>query len=165
MNPTLWQERRLRVVYLDYYEVLDWFVMALKGWPQRVVLPLLTGLPADSQVGEVVLDQYRRQFAFLVAHPSFTPVTAGDHVPPLEDSVARIAEVVELPRSVPIERLANQIADRLFTNGAGEQADRLVLFKEVVSGDKKCDLGGWCRHAVVHQVLEVLQSGQPEARS
>lgn len=60
-----------------------------------------------------------------------------------------------------IKLLSRQIADRLFTNGAGDEASRLVMYREVASGDKKCDLGGWCREAVIDQVSEVLRSGQP----
>lgn len=47
--------------------------------------------------------------------------------------------------------LAEKIADRLFTNGVDEVADRLVL---ELRG--KQDLGGWCRGAVIDQINAVL---------
>jgi len=46
---------------------------------------------------------------------------------------------------------AQWIAESLFVNGQGEQADRLVL----TSADGK-DLGGWCRRAVVDQIMKTL---------
>ncbi len=53
------------------------------------------------------------------------------------------------------QRLANllaaQIADRLFVNGDGEGAVRLMLI-----GRNGEDLGGWCRHAAIEQIVKVL---------
>ena len=46
---------------------------------------------------------------------------------------------------------AEKIADRLFTNGSGEKAERLVL--ELSS---KRDGGGWSRSAVIDQINEVI---------
>lgn len=48
--------------------------------------------------------------------------------------------------------LARQIAERLFINGAGEKADRLMLVDE----DDK-DLGGWCEGAVVDQAASAIE--------
>lgn len=49
------------------------------------------------------------------------------------------------------------ILDRLFTNGAGEKADRLLLIQESASGDAKISnaayLGGYSREAV-RRILE-----------
>lgn len=50
--------------------------------------------------------------------------------------------------------LARRIARRLFTNGAGQQAERLVL---MVDGPPKRDLGGWCMRAAVDEIVGVLQ--------
>ena len=47
--------------------------------------------------------------------------------------------------------IAKQIADRLFTNGTGDEATRLVL---ELPG--KRDGGGWCRRAVEDRIDEVL---------
>lgn len=46
------------------------------------------------------------------------------------------------------------ILDRLFTNGQGERADRLVLAQDLATPDepKYKDLGGWSR-AAVRQIL------------
>jgi hypothetical protein len=50
-----------------------------------------------------------------------------------------------------LAEIANKIADRLFTNGMNQQAQRLVL---ELPG--KRDGGGWCKQAVVDQIVEVL---------
>jgi len=50
-------------------------------------------------------------------------------------------------------RLAHRIAERLFTNGQGVRAARLVL---TIDGPPKRDLGGWCEEAVVDRIVEVL---------
>jgi hypothetical protein len=50
------------------------------------------------------------------------------------------------------ERLAHEIAGVLFVNGAGEQADRLVL---ELPGKRAG--GGWCYQAVVDRAKEVLE--------
>lgn len=47
--------------------------------------------------------------------------------------------------------LAKKIAERLFTNGVGDIADRLVL---ELPG--KRDGGGWCRKAAEDRIAEVL---------
>lgn len=47
--------------------------------------------------------------------------------------------------------LAERIADRLFTNGIGEKADRLVL---ELPG--KRDGGGWCKEAVRDQIEQMF---------
>ena len=47
----------------------------------------------------------------------------------------------------------NQIAARLFVNGAGQKAQRLVL--ELADGR---DGGGWSEPAVVDQVVSVLET-------
>lgn len=51
------------------------------------------------------------------------------------------------------QRLAERIAIRLFTNGAGAVADRLVL---TIDTPAKRDLGGWCFGAVVDQVRDAI---------
>ena len=52
--------------------------------------------------------------------------------------------------------LAAQIAEDLFTNGANEQADRLVL----TSKDGR-DLGGWSESALAHHIHDLLESRPP----
>jgi len=51
-----------------------------------------------------------------------------------------------------IDALAQQIADDLFVTGAGEQADRLVLWG---AADDR-NLGGWSKRAVVDRVRKLL---------
>ena len=55
------------------------------------------------------------------------------------------------------QRLANllaaQIADRLFVNGDGEEAQRLML----LSPNGK-DLGGFCKRAAIDQIMRVLRA-------
>lgn len=52
------------------------------------------------------------------------------------------------------EAQADAIVERLFVNGFGDRADRLVL-----EGLGKRDLGGWCRGAVRDVILDVLRCG------
>jgi hypothetical protein len=54
--------------------------------------------------------------------------------------------------------LVERIVRRLFTNGAGERAERLVL---TVDGPPKRDLGGWCELAAIDQVEAVLALSTP----
>ncbi|MGE3278055.1 MAG: hypothetical protein AB7O67_23330 [Vicinamibacterales bacterium] len=55
------------------------------------------------------------------------------------------------------ERIADAVVSRLFVNGMGEQADRLVL---TVDRPYR-DLGGWCRGAVRDVVIDALRSPSP----
>lgn len=48
--------------------------------------------------------------------------------------------------------LADKIADRLFTNGAGERAKALIL--QLEDGGNGC---GWSREAARKQIIEVLR--------
>ena len=50
-------------------------------------------------------------------------------------------------------RIAEKIATRLFVNGLGQEAARLVL---VDSNNR--DLGGWCKRAVIDQIREILKT-------
>ena len=53
-----------------------------------------------------------------------------------------------------LRTLAEKIARCLFTNGAREQATRLVLTDD---GPPIRDLGGWSRVAVIEQIYDVLR--------
>ena len=59
-----------------------------------------------------------------------------------------------------IDRVARAIADRLFVNGAGNRATRLVLVKEdigqsaIISNPR--NLGGWSENAVTRQIREAI---------
>ena len=55
--------------------------------------------------------------------------------------------------------VAENIAERLFVNGQGTEAHRLVLMS--IHGS---DLGGWCKQAVVDQIVCVLKDSLPEVR-
>jgi len=57
-------------------------------------------------------------------------------------------------------KLAQLIANRLFTNGMGEEAHRLVL---ELTG--KRDGGGWCKQAVVDQIEDALQAQLSDQRT
>lgn len=59
-------------------------------------------------------------------------------------------------------RVAIRIVDRLFTNGAGERAQRLTL---TVDRPRYRDLGGWGELAAIDQVQQVLDSVCSEPRS
>ena len=50
-----------------------------------------------------------------------------------------------------LRKLAKQIANDLFTNGSGQEADRLVL---ELPG--KRDGGGWCKRAVEDRIYDAI---------
>lgn len=59
--------------------------------------------------------------------------------------------------------LAKLIADKLFRNGFGEEATRLVLiddraFKGNDQFGGRHNLGGWSKEPAVDQILKVIQS-------
>jgi hypothetical protein len=49
----------------------------------------------------------------------------------------------------------SDLVDRLFSNGTGQEAERLVLTSSC--GE---NLGGWCKRAVIDQVLEAFRRGK-----
>lgn len=51
--------------------------------------------------------------------------------------------------------IAQAIADRLFINGNGDHAERLIL-----SGTNGRDLGGWCQQAVVDVIVDELKAAR-----
>ena len=55
------------------------------------------------------------------------------------------------------EALAEEIIKRLFTNGAGQKARRLVL--ELDDGREG---GGWCATAARDQIVEALRRSRPK---
>lgn len=57
------------------------------------------------------------------------------------------------------KQLAENIADTLMTNGSHERAVRIQL-----RGPNERDLGGWCRAAMVEQILEKLNKHRPEVK-
>lgn len=59
-----------------------------------------------------------------------------------------------------IDQQADAIVEFLFTNGAGQQADRLVL---TVDQPHTHDLGGWCRQSVHDAIVAVLNNSAGEA--
>ena len=54
---------------------------------------------------------------------------------------------------LPTRRLAELIAENLFTNGSGDRAQRLLL---MVDAPVKRDLGGWCFAAAVDRIAAQL---------
>lgn len=92
-----WQDRRVRVVRLRYYDVLDWFTFAVKGWPTNVVLPRYDGLPDGVQVLEVRDNPHYRTIDFFLAHPSFDPVPEGQAVPEYPGRLELRYDTVTLP--------------------------------------------------------------------
>lgn len=63
-------------------------------------------------------------------------------------------------RDVPEREVAYIIADRLFVNGVGQEAHRLVL---ELPG--KRDGGGWCKQAVVDLITDALIEHKGTAES
>lgn len=63
--------------------------------------------------------------------------------------------------------VAKKIADALMTNGCGNKADRLVMIRRMPKKDDRMrwgdlDLGGWCKQAVIDQILKVLNESDPQ---
>lgn len=52
-----------------------------------------------------------------------------------------------------IDALANRIVTNLFTNGVGEKAERLLLWKD----SEKRDLGGWGFNSVLFEVRNEIR--------
>jgi hypothetical protein len=52
-------------------------------------------------------------------------------------------------------QVAQWIADYLFVNGQGQEADRLVLTTK-----EGKDLGGWCKRAVVDRIVDNLRESR-----
>jgi hypothetical protein len=61
------------------------------------------------------------------------------------------------------ERIARYVAsracERLFHNGAGQEAERLVLWLD----SNKKDIGGWCKTAVAYQIYEAIMEQLPDS--
>lgn len=57
------------------------------------------------------------------------------------------------------EKAVAELTDAMFTNGSGEEADRLMLVKD----HPHRDLGGWCRGAIRDRVLALAARIRAEA--
>lgn len=62
------------------------------------------------------------------------------------------AEFLEAKPRLHVQALAQRIADRLFTDGSGEKANRLVMSRS----DGKL-LGGWSKGPAADQIVNVLR--------
>jgi hypothetical protein len=61
----------------------------------------------------------------------------------------------------PIAQIAEEFVERLFTNGGGDVADRLVL---TVDAHPRRELGGWCRGAIIDRLVVLLRAQRTEGR-
>jgi hypothetical protein len=66
------------------------------------------------------------------------------------------------------EEAVNAILDKLFVNGMGQRADRMVLVQEDYSGKATVsnahDLGGWSRLPIRDLLLDALRQREQEVR-
>lgn len=62
----------------------------------------------------------------------------------------KVKKATNKPTSVEV-KIAQKVADRLFKNGFGEKARRLVI--EI---DDEHTSGGWCKQVVVDHVAQIL---------
>lgn len=53
---------------------------------------------------------------------------------------------------------AERIVEKMFTNGAGQKADRLVLMKQGHRPKDDRDLGGWHKAALVDLIAAEIES-------
>jgi hypothetical protein len=81
-------------------------------------------------------------------------VTAGELRGGKRYGVTPGPQAAQLSRKeTKMEKLADEIVEYLFTNGAGEQAHRLVL--QLLDGSNG---GGWCREAVKSVIISKLKA-------
>ena len=124
------EERRVKLVSLRHGDVLDWFASAVKGWPQCITLPRLTGLPEDVTILGVHQDFHRRQFVFLVSHPSFEVVPEGQIPPDFTAHLSHSFEVVSLNGDGERERCA-AICDKLASECNLPDAQEVFAFNRL----------------------------------
>lgn len=65
---------------------------------------------------------------------------------------------MKLSRPKSAREIAQAIADDLFVNGEGKQADRLVLWVDA----SERNLGGWAKVAVIDRIVKRLQEFKPQ---
>lgn len=75
----------------------------------------------------------------------------------LIDEIVRLRAERDGPDGAQTRELAALIAKRLFTNGSGDRAQRLVF---TVDTPVKRDLGGWCFEAAVDQIAAQLSQAR-----
>jgi len=67
------------------------------------------------------------------------------------------------------DALVNNVLDKMFINGAGQTADRLILIQEDHNGKAKItdaqDLGGWGRLPLRDLLLAALRQRESEVRA
>lgn len=92
-------ERRVRLVQVGYHMVLDWFTFGVSGFPNKVSIPVIYGIPDGAVVLDVQSDHYRRCFFFLIRHDSFDVVPECSE-PPIHkpENLVIINNFVELNR-------------------------------------------------------------------
>ena len=61
-------------------------------------------------------------------------------------------------KNADFRAIADRIANDLFMNGAGKEADRLVLIKNDPTACTPDNLGGWCKLVVRDRVEAVLKA-------
>lgn len=72
-----------------------------------------------------------------------------------------------LVRRRPPEKLINiaeKCADALFTACDGKPCHRLQLMRGKYEREEETNMGGWCRGAIVDQIVDVLMESLPNAK-
>jgi hypothetical protein len=68
----------------------------------------------------------------------------------------KIATPKKRTETIPFaDHLADNVVNRLFTNGAGQRGSQLRMINSVGT-----DLGGWCEEAVRRQIIEARRDVQ-----
>lgn len=87
------------------------------------------------------------------------PLTAEEVAELWDDMLALVGdkdkEIERLLSKETLLSIAESITNQLFTNGLGNEAQRLVLMSKHGK-----DLGGWCRKAVMDRVVECLEENK-----
>lgn len=83
---------------------------------------------------------------------------AADSPPLHESQTTDVASAGEPTGGLDVESLARKITTDLFTNGAGQPGNRLVL-----ELSDKSDGGGWCSKAVFDRIGAMIHAALPAA--
>jgi len=95
MNPN-----HIRIVRINFADVLDWFTYAARWWPGYVSLPVIAGVPKEANVIAVRENHRLRVFEFTIWHESFEAVPPGEMPPVLENTDYKLVTIAAQPAHV-----------------------------------------------------------------
>jgi hypothetical protein len=90
-------ERRVRVLYLDWNQIPKLFGHFPRGEDHYIDLPLLDGVPKGAAIKQIWFDHSRKALGILVQHQSFEVVPANAEPPAASASLAQVSIRVNIP--------------------------------------------------------------------